>query len=380
VIELSRSKDHVFVYVPPGLDQPYLEQALSRSLSRDVSISSCKTTNLCASAWGGVSNSGATVLRLSLDLGHIGPFDVVAKILSPDPVNLFKGDYLFDSRISEVAWAQWWGQQGVPFVAKVYGTRADPSTRTFWILQEYFAQVGWPDVPVEGMKPFITDLPRLQRLFAQVAVVHAYSRGQIDELSSLFSGRGTRPGYLCTPSDLLDALAGLLLDARFLEQVGVTGDECRLLESYCAAVEERPAWVDEWDVVCVTADWAPDNFGIRDGDQTQVPVTFDWGTTRLAPMEEDLCVLLSRLRELEEDVRESLVRHYLQVYADRTGRQIDYQAFMARLPWANFLVHLRGTAGHANILRWVPYQSRSREFLHLFIGLCDSLLERCQRA
>ena len=380
MILLSRSKDHVFVYVPPGLDRPYLEQVLSRSLSRDVLISSCKTTNLCASAWGGVSNSGATVLRLSLDLGRAGPFDVVVKILSPDPVNLFKGDYLFDSRISEVAWARWWGQQGVPFVVKVYGTRADPGRRTFWILQEYLPQVGWRDVPVEGMKHFATDQHRLQQLFAQVAVLHAYSRIQIDELLSLFSGKGIRPGYLCTPPDLLHALFGLLDDASFLEQTDVTEEECRLLESYCRAVEGRPAWVDEWDVVCVTADWAPDNFGIRDGDQTQVPVTFDWGTTRLAPMEEDLWLLLFRLKELDEQVRQDLVRHYLQVYAGRTGRQIDYQSFMARLPWANFLVHLRYIAEHAHILRWVPCQSRSREFLHLFIGLGDRLLEWCLRA
>jgi hypothetical protein len=122
-------------------------------------------------------------------------------------------------------------------------------------------------------------------------------------------------------------------------------------------------------VVCVTADWAPDNLGVR-GKQL---VSFDWGTTRLAPMEEDIDVLLGRL-ELGEQAKWEWVRHYLSIYAAETGRQIDDRVFRARLPWARFLVTLRYLVEHANCLRWVPYQTRSREFIHLFIRLCSRYL------
>ena len=46
----------------------------------------------------------------------------------------------------------------------------------------------------------------------------------------------------------------------------------------------------------------------------------------------------------------------------------------ARLPWARFLVTLRYIVEHANSLRWVPYQTRSREMIHLFTPLCDRYL------
>lgn len=41
----------------------------------------------------------------------------------------------------------------------------------------------------------------------------------------------------------------------------------------------------------------------------------------------------------------------------------------ARIPWARFFVTLRYLLGHVEALRWVPYQMRSRDFVHLFIGL-----------
>jgi hypothetical protein len=133
--------------------------------------------------------------------------------------------------------------------------------------------------------------------------------------------------------------------------------------------------VDACDVVCVTADWGPDNFGVRDPGQGNELVTFDWGTTRLAPVEEDLDVLLMRLEDVEQETRQHLVQHYLQIYSEHTGRQIDAQAFLARLPWARFLVHLRYVAEHVNNLHWVGYQSRSEEMVHFFIGLCEKLQE-----
>jgi hypothetical protein len=81
-------------------------------------------------------------------------------------------------------------------------------------------------------------------------------------------------------------------------------------------------------------------------------------------------VLLGRL-ELGDQAKGELVRHYLGVYAGETGREIDDRAFLAHLPWARFLVTLRYLVEHANSLRWVPYQTRSREFIHLFIQLCN---------
>ena len=366
---LARGPDHDFVYIPPTLDRAYLEQVLSRTLGQDVALSRCTATNLCAGNYGGVSNSGATVLRLSLELGSGEPLDLVAKILSPDAVNLFKCDRRFDSRLAEIAWAAWWGRQNVPYAARLYDARADTQSREFWIVQEYLSQVGGSSVTDDPTKHFCAEAPRLRQLFETIARLHAHSRRRIDELLSLFGGPRIQPGHLCTPTQLLEALNGLFADITFLSTIGVAEEERQLLDKYCAAIEQRPTWVDEWDVVCVTADWAPDNLSVR-GEEL---VTFDWGTTRLAPMEEDLFVLLGRLA-LGDEAKHELVRHYLWVYAVKTGRQIDERAFAARLPWARFLVTLRYLVEHANNLRWVPYQTRSREFIHLFVRLCNRYL------
>jgi hypothetical protein len=113
VISVPHSTDDVFVHVPPRLDLPYLESAISRTLGRNVTICDCLAANLCVHHWGGVSNSGATILRLTLRLARGDALDVVAKILSPDAVNLFKVDCCFSSRLAEVTWAEWWGKQGV---------------------------------------------------------------------------------------------------------------------------------------------------------------------------------------------------------------------------------------------------------------------------
>ena len=102
MIQLDRQPGHDFIHLPASLDKAYLERGLSRSLHRSVDIRSCRTSNLCAHKWGGVSDSGATVLRFSLDTSA-GPLDLVAKILSPDTVNLFKNDTRCDVRLREVA-------------------------------------------------------------------------------------------------------------------------------------------------------------------------------------------------------------------------------------------------------------------------------------
>jgi hypothetical protein len=176
---------------------------------------------------------------------------------------------------------------------------------------------------------------------------------------------------------LLDALADLLDDARFLADHDITPVKCRLLEGYRQAVAQRPSWVDAWDMVCVTADWGPDNLGVREPGRPTELVTFDWGTTRLAPMEEDLDVLLRRTADVDQEERQRLVQHYLCVYGEQTGHHIDIDLFTARISWARFLVTLRYIAEHVNNLRWVGYQSRSEDMLHLFIRLGEKFQQDC---
>jgi hypothetical protein len=360
--------DRSFVYVPSGLDTSYLESVVSRVTGREVGIASCVTTNLCVGNWGEVSNSGATVLRLSLTLQDGDVLDLVVKILSPDAVNLFKIDCRFDARQQEIAWSRWWGRQNVPFVSRIYDTRCDPVAREFWILQEYFPTIGWDDVPVAGMKHFVTTRDRLLRLFGHAADIHAYSRNHIGELKTLLPAS--------TPAETLDILSSVLDDADFQALVGLQTDECRMLEAQCLAVEQRPHWVDAGDLVCVSNDLAPDNFALRrTGDHDQI-VTFDWGTAHLAPMELDIDLLLRRIQKVNEDVRSELLDGYLKRYVEKTGHSVDREAFRARMPWVRLLFHQRMIADHVRSLRWVPHQTRSKELMRLFIGLCDQMLTR----
>ncbi len=59
---LVPDKEEVFVHVPPRLNVPYLQPALSRWRGRQAAIAGCTMTNRCAHRWGGVRNSGTTVL------------------------------------------------------------------------------------------------------------------------------------------------------------------------------------------------------------------------------------------------------------------------------------------------------------------------------
>jgi hypothetical protein len=241
--------------------------------------------------------------------------------------------------------------------------------------------VGWcsPSAHEPGSTDnFSGSLEQLRILFKQVAALHAYSRQRKNELLGLFSGNGDRSGGLCSPQVIQKEITELVEDPAFLSTIGVTEGERRCLTGYCKAVEKRPAWVDGWDVVCVTADWKPDNIGVRDSSQNEEIVIFDWGTTRLAPMEEEMFVLLRRLGPVEEKVKKELVSHYLQVYAEETGHHIEYDEFILRIPWARFLVKLRYIISHVIALHWVPYQTRSRELIHLFIDLAGQALEECQ--
>jgi len=304
---------------------------------------------------------------LSLVLQDGDTVDLAAKILSPDAVNLFKIDCHFDSREEEIAWARWWGQQDVAFAGRVYGTRCSRRFREFWIIQEYFPSIGWEDVAVSGLKHFVAEPDRLRLLSEHAADIHAHSRQHIDQLMALFPCR--------TPEETLDILRSVLDDADFQALAGLGADQCRMLEGQCVAAEQRPHWVDTWELVCVTNDLSPDNFALRkEGDGEQM-VTFDWGTAHLAPMELDIDLLLRRIHRMDEGTTSELLAHYLDAYADKVGHYIDEETFRARMPWARFLFHQRLIADHVRSLRWAPHQTRSRESIRFFIGLCSQMLQ-----
>jgi hypothetical protein len=377
MISVPRSSDDVFVHVPPRLDPAYLADVLSRKLGRDVTIAGCATTNLCANNWFGVSCSGATVLRLSLTLDDGDTLDLVAKILSPDPVNLFKLDVRFSARLAEVAWAEWWGKQDVPWVPVTYDAHADVPAREFWIFQEYFPQVGWPGFDASKPKipaPYVSDdTDRLRTLMRQVALLHAYSRSRIDELRGIPSASNGISPDACSSRTLQSMLEQAVADSSFLSEIGVTDEERASLDALADALAHVPEWVEQWDVVCVTGDWKQDNFGIRDGNESEL-VIFDWGAARLAPMEDDINVLLRRVEDADTAHKDGLLAYYLDVYAEKTGRRIESTEFQARLPWSYLFAHLGYLLGHIEALRWVPHQSRSRDFVHLFTGLCKRLM------
>ena len=360
----------MFVNVPPRLNLAYLADVLSRKLGRDITIADCATRNLCADSWGGVSCSGATVLRLSLTLDGGETLDLVAKILSPDPVNLFKIDVRFSSRLAEVAWARWWGNQDVPWVPVTYDTRADMRAREFWIIREHFPQVGWPGLDattLEDPDHFPADTSRLRTLMRQVALLHAHSRSRVEELRAMPNACNGVSVGACSSQTLQSWLGQAVEDSSFLSDIGVTDEERESLDAFGDALTRVPEWVEHWDVVCVTGDWKTDNFAVRDGNEGEL-VTFDWGTARLAPMEEDLYVVLVRIKGVDSAQKEDLVAYYLDVYADKTGRRIEPAEFRARIPWASFFAHLGYLLGHIEALRWVSYQTRSREFVHLSTG------------
>ena len=380
MISVPHSKDDVFVHVPPRLNLKYLEGILSRRLGRDITISDCAATNLCANNWGGVSNCGSSVLRLTVKLDGGDTLHLVVKVLSPDPVNLFRIDCRFSSRLAEVAWAEWWGKQDVSWVPVIYDTRADIRAREFWIIREYFPQVGWPGFDAtksKGMGHFSADTGRLHKLMRQVALLHGHSRPRIEEIRGILPATEGVSVDACPSQTLQSWLRQAVNEASFLSEIGVTDDERASMETYCDALEAVPRWVEQWDVVCVTADWGPDNFGIRDGNDSEL-VTFDWGTTRLAPMEEDIDVLFMRIKDMDSVQKQELLAHYLEIFANKTGRQIEPAEFRARIPWARFFVTLRYLLGHIEALRWVPHQTRSRELIHLFIGLCKRQMEECR--
>jgi hypothetical protein len=227
------------------------------------------------------------------------------------------------------------------------------------------------------MGNFAVQTEQLHALFRQIAILHAYSRNRIVELRGLFPSDGPSSGNACPTATLRQWLADAIADPTLMSEIGMTEDERRSLVAFDQFLAQVPASVEDWDDVCVTADWGPDNFGIRDPVGTAL-VTFDWGTTRLAPMEEDIDVVFMRLKGIDATLRSELLAQYLGVYTDGTGHRIEADRFLFRLPWARFFVTLRYLLGHVEALRWVPYQTRSRDFVHLFIRLCSKQMTECR--
>ena len=368
MIALPHDEDSTYVYIPRSLNQEYLEKVLARSLGKDATILSCKTTNLCASMPERVSNSGSTILLLTLELRSGLPLHIVAKILCPDILSTSiwsRGDPDFEARKLEIAWTRWWGQQPVNWVPKVYDTHCHVKGREFWVLQEYFPQVGWPgwggrfDDDGDDVH---TDSEYLRALFRQVAVFHAYSSTRIQELLALFP----KPWH---PQEIPDAIDGLLADSKRLEAIGLAEEEQHVLALCRDAVLRRPDWVDRSEVACVTVDWKLDNFGIRNSDEHHELIMFDYGTTHLAPAESDLELLpMGKYRPTAETIRQ-LLSHYAQVYSRETGRSIDSDTLMLRIPWIRLCKTLVG------VTNWDPEHPPAGDFARMIVGLCQRTLK-----
>jgi hypothetical protein len=346
----------------------YVQEALARTLDGDVSVAECNASNLCASYAMRVSNSGATVLRLSLELADGRTMNVVLKVLSVDSCNIFKIDRCFDARQWETALMRWWGDQGLPQLPVVYDVRSEPLAREYWILYEYFPHVGWTHTDEEP------DVAAMERVVEHAAFFHAYTRDRLDQLQALQPDDGTGSGSLCPPSTIALALEAELADTKLLtDTVGLSDDERAVLADSLSLIENRSGWVDEWDYACVNRDFSVSNTAVRETPDGPQLVSFDWGAAHLGPMEQDIDVLLGRDFQVDETTQEALVRHYLEAYTDLTGRQTDYAVFMARIPWARLLEHLRSALEQMKSLKWMPWQSRSHYLIHLNIGLAKGI-------
>ncbi len=376
-LTIERQPGDLFVWMPDRLNGDFVQHVVGERLGRPVHVRDCRVTNLCSGMFGGTACSGATVLHIRLDLHEGESIDLVAKILSPDPVNLYKIDCRFDSRISEVRWSEWWGQRDRAWLPRVYDTHLDIDRREFWIVREHLPQIGWPDVTVSNWGHFKLTGPRLLRLIETLAEVHADSAKAIDELLGLLPGDGIRYGAACRLDDLVRGLDEFIDDERLLKVIGIGDAERDQVKQYRDAVAERPRWLDEWTTVLTTHDVKPDNFGFRDGDRNQ-PVFLDFGAARLAPIEEELTLMLGRL-DADDVLRDHILRSYLDHLAQIGGPRIEMIDLMRRLPWAEPALLLRSLIEQANALRWVPHQDRSKGYIRHFIRVVGNRLARCPR-
>jgi hypothetical protein len=365
MITLQADEDSKYVYIPQGLDKGYLEGVLARSLGREITILNCRTTNLCADLGERVSHSGSTVLHLALELKGEQDLDIVLKILAPDIINPFKGDPDFESRVLEIRWAEWWGRQPVSWVPVTYDTRCHLRSREFWIIQEYFPQIGWHGLPegrADGEGRFRPDPAQWRLLFRQMALLHAHSARNIDELLRLFP----------EPWDhrmLPDRIEEMLSDPDRLALLKATAEERSTLEACRHGVRQRPPWADDWPPVCVTRDWKAANFGVRDPGNGEELVIFDWGAAVLEPLESDIEVL-PRFYDIDDSTIAEYLPHYVQTYAEQTGRELTVDTVMRRLPWMRLFKTL------ACIVSWDLKQPGSHDFVKMLIGLCQRTLNK----
>ncbi len=363
-----------YVHIPRGVTLEYLQEHLGRELGYDPTIRQCKLSNLCASNDMRVSNSGATVLRLAIDLADGSSLDCALKVLSPDSVNIFKIDRRFEARFWETALMRWWGEQQIPQIPIVYDVRSDSTAREYWILQEYFPYVG---ISQSGQP---ADNASRERLIDHVAALHAYSGSRTKELDAFHAGNDFAQGSRYTPEMLTQGIENVLTDSEFVSKiVALSKDELTILTDCLSLIERRPKWVDEWDHVCANRDFSDSNTAVRETSHGSELVSFDWGAAHIGPIEQDFDVLLGRDLQIEKAEKDALVKRYLDVYADLTGRRIDFDVFMARIPWARLMVTLRYALEHLLSLQWMPWQSRSLYFIHFFIGLSSNIAAEIQR-
>ena len=330
LLDFPRQPDDLFVFIPPALNRDYLEDVLSRYLGEPIRILEAKSENVRAGYYGGVACSGATVVSVQLDLSNGETLDLAAKILSPDPVNLFKIDCRYDSRIAEMRWTEWWGSRGKPWAPTIYGTRLDPKRREFWILREFYPQIGWADVPETEWGHFSLDAGRLRIMVETVAEMHAESAQAIEELRRLFPEPGIRQGGECCLVDLKTALNGVIADEFLFRVVGLGEQERDRLKAYRQCLAERPDWLEDWRIVCVSADLKPGNLAFRANDGRH-PVLFDFGAARLAPMEQELALLLNRL-DADDALTETVLTWHLDRFRACTGARIVAADARRRLP------------------------------------------------
>jgi hypothetical protein len=365
MITLPPEQTSEYVYIPRSLNLDYLQSVLARTLAGDAAVSRYEVSNLCTSNEMRVSHTGATVLRIALKLADGRTMDLVAKVQCPDSVNIFKIDRRFSLRLWETAVMRWWGEQDIPHVPVVYDTCAESSSREYWVLQEYFPTIGWSskDIETEDMLG----------LFEHVAYLHAYSRDKIQEIYGLCPEDDMAFNSLFAFDHLLDVLASATTNDALLSAAGLTGEDLAVLADCREVIASRPAWVDDWDIVCVNRDFSRSNTAIRDVEGKKQFVSFDWSASHLGPCEEDMDVLLNHYAPAHKAIHETLVQKYLQVYCDLTGRSIEYDRFVARIRWARLLVTLRLTVEHLLSLEWMPWQSRSACLIRTFVRIAKRL-------
>jgi len=375
LLAFPREPDDLFVHVPLTLNQDYLEEILSRYLGEPVRILQVQSENVRAGYYGGVACSGSTVVSVRLDLSNGKEMHLAVKILSPDPVNLFKIDCRYDSRIAEIRWTNWWGGREKAWAPIVYDTHMDLEQREFWILREFFPQIGWPDVTETEWGHFGLEDVRLRLMVETVAEMHAESTLAIEELRRLFSEPGIRQGGECRFVDLEAALDGVIADEWLFQVVGMGEQERDQIKTYRERIADRPDWLEAWRIVCVNADLKPGNLAFRSNEARQ-PVLFDFGAARLAPMELELSLLLERL-DADDALTETVLTWYIDRFHACTGDRISVADVRRRLPWAKPLLFLRSLVEHADALRWVQWQDRSKGVIRFFIQAVGRLLDQC---